>query len=571
MASSRPLTDDELRKLAENPFESDEESSAEIDDVIISDHDTEDDASSLGSNDESDDGNDDFSPDDGWFFGKRLCYKWSKVAPGSTRTRSHNIIVRLPGTKNEAKNVGSSDILSSWKLFVTEDMLEMILINTNIKISELKQKYGAPLPSFVKLLDMTELRAFIGLLYLSGVMKSNHENVQGLFANDGTGRDVFRATMNFQRFLFIMSCLRFDCAATRETRKANDKLAAIREYWDCFIINCRRYYTPGKNVTIDEMLVPFRGRCSFRMYMPKKPAKYGLKIQCLCDSRTSYLCDAFVYTGKQNITNKDLSIPTQDVLKLISTIQGTHRNITMDNWYVSIELCDQMKARGLTVLGTLKQNKPQIPVEFKSNRKRAVASTLFGHNKEKTICSYVPKKNRAVVLLSTMHQDQKIDEETNKPDMILNYNLTKGGVDTLDQLCANYSVSRRTRRWPMAIFSTILNVAGVNSAIVLQCNSKNDTSDATTRRNLLKDLGMALVKSHIERRDVRPLSRELRAVVIKLGGTPLPLNCFEVEPTRKARCSYCPRQKDTKTKNVCEKCRAHICPMHKHSVCENCL
>ena len=131
---------------------------------------------------------------------------------------------------------------------------------------------------------MIELRASIGLLYFSGIMKSNHKNVDGLFAN--------------QRFLFILSCLRCDRCATREARKVNDKLAAIRELWKFFTASCQKYYTPGQNFMIDEMLVPFRGRCRFRMYMPKKPAKFGLQIMCLCDSQTIYLCNAFVYTGK---------------------------------------------------------------------------------------------------------------------------------------------------------------------------------------------------------------------------------------------------------------------------------
>lgn len=113
---------------------------------------------------------------------------------------------------------------------------------------------------------------------------------------------------------------------------------------------------------------------------------------------------------------------------------------------MSIQLCEKLKDRKLTVLGTLKMNKPQIPPEFKPNRKRLVGSTVFGHMNNMTLCSYVPKRNRAVVLLSTMHDDQSVSKENNKPDMINDYNCNKGGVDSLDQLCAGYSVARRTRR-----------------------------------------------------------------------------------------------------------------------------
>ncbi|KAJ8957755.1 hypothetical protein NQ314_006512, partial [Rhamnusium bicolor] len=123
---------------------------------------------------------------------------------------------------------------------------------------------------------------------------------------------------------------------------------------------------------------------------------------------------------------------------------------------------------------TLKQNKLQIPQEFKPNKKRPVKSALSGHNQDMTICSYAPRKNRAVLLLSTMHQDQELSGENNIPDMIIDYNNTKAGVDALDQLYVNYSVSRRTRRWPMVIFYAILNITGVNARIILQCNKDID-------------------------------------------------------------------------------------------------
>ncbi|KAF2890809.1 hypothetical protein ILUMI_15364, partial [Ignelater luminosus] len=73
-----------------------------------------------------------------------------------------------------------------------------------------------------------------------------------------TGRQIFRATMSVSRFLFITACLAFDNQATRNERKTYDKLAAIRELWDLFITNGQLHYSPGENVTIDDILVPFR-------------------------------------------------------------------------------------------------------------------------------------------------------------------------------------------------------------------------------------------------------------------------------------------------------------------------
>lgn len=64
-----------------------------------------------------------------------------------------------------------------------------------------------------------------------------------------------------------------------------------------------------------------------------------------------------------------------------------------------------------------------------------------------------------------MYEDSAISPDTNKPEMIMDYNAAKGGVDTVDKICNTYSVNRRTRRWPVVIFFQSLNIWGINSQI----------------------------------------------------------------------------------------------------------
>ena len=54
--------------------------------------------------------------------------------------------------------------------------------------------------------------------------------------------------------------------------------------------------------------------------------------------------------------------------------------------------------------------------------------------------SYVPKKNKAVVPLSTMHHDEFIDEDDAKKrlEIIKFYNQTKIDVDLVEQMVQTY-------------------------------------------------------------------------------------------------------------------------------------
>nr|CAI5841236.1 unnamed protein product [Callosobruchus analis] len=77
-------------------------------------------------------------------------------------------------------------------------------------------------------------------------------------------------------------------------------------------------------------------------------------------------------------------------------------------------------------------------------------------------------------MLSTFHSGDYIDPELGelqKPEIVTFYNLTKGGVDVVDEMKSTYSVSRFCCRWPLRIFFTILDVAAINSNIVYKSNT----------------------------------------------------------------------------------------------------
>ena len=115
------------------------------------------------------------------------------------------------------------------------------------------------------------------------------------------------------------------------------------------------------------------------------------------------------------------------VLQLTSGLFNYHkkRSLTADNFFSSIPLADKLLENNISYVGTLRKNKKEIPNNFLPEGKKNVFSSIFGFNKEKTLVSYVPKVNKAVILLSTEHHDKKITENDCKPEIIIFYNKTK--------------------------------------------------------------------------------------------------------------------------------------------------
>ncbi|KAM3936782.1 LOW QUALITY PROTEIN: piggyBac transposable element-derived protein 4-like [Leptodactylus fuscus] len=280
--------------------------------------------------------------------------------------------------------------------------------------------------------------------------------------NCETGRHIFRATMCLERFHDISRVLRFDSKTDRMERRAKDKLAPIRNVWNQWVEILPKLYNSGENVTADEQLVAFRGRCPFRQYIPSKPAKYGIKIWTLCDSKSSYALNVQVYTGKAPDERPEKNQGMRVVLDLTHGLKG--QNVTCDNFFTSYQLGQMLKKKQLTMLGTMRKNKPELPQGILS--KREVDSSTFYFSGNTTVVSYV-RKTKQVILMSTMHHDNAVsDREDRKPDIILDYNATKGAVDTLDQVISTYTCKRKTNRWPMILFYNILDVSAYNAFVL---------------------------------------------------------------------------------------------------------
>ena len=174
--------------------------------------------------------------------------------------------------------------------------------------------------------------------------------------------------------------------------------------------------------------------------MPSKPGKYGLKIWVACDAQTSYAWNMQVYTGKPLNGQPEKNQGRRVVLEMTEGLRG--HTVTCDNFFTSYALGEELLKRRLTMVGTVRKNKPELPPALLATRERAKFSLEFVFTSTHALVSYCPKKRKQVVLMSTLHRDAAVRAtEDKKPQMILDYNQNKGGVDNLDKVLHFFHVS----------------------------------------------------------------------------------------------------------------------------------
>ena len=110
-------------------------------------------------------------------------------------------------------------------------------------------------------------------------------------------------------------------------------------------------------VTVDEMLASFRGRVSFRMYIPSKPDKYGLKIFMVNDARSQYALNAIPYLGKNSIQEvarpADINRGEYYTMELLNELRQAGRVVVCDSWFTSLHLAQTLRSYNMHLVSTL--------------------------------------------------------------------------------------------------------------------------------------------------------------------------------------------------------------------------
>ncbi|OQV20000.1 hypothetical protein BV898_06004 [Hypsibius exemplaris] len=117
--------------------------------------------------------------------------------------------------------------------------------------------------------------------------------------SNADGRSTYNAVMSRTRFVQINCSLRFDDKSMRADCLKKDRIPHIRELLDFWTPTLRLSFLPYENMTVDEQLFPFRGRCAHKQYIPTTPrGKFGLKMWFLACAVTCYCCNFEPYVGK---------------------------------------------------------------------------------------------------------------------------------------------------------------------------------------------------------------------------------------------------------------------------------
>lgn len=248
---------------------------------------------------------------------------------------------------------------------------------------------------------MDEMRGFLAVILNMGIIQL--KDLKDYWStHHTTNLSFFRSVFSRDRFFQIFGALYVgDPESTTKKGKIQPLLDRL-----CAAFNA--VHTPDRHIAIDESVISFKGRVSFRQYLKGKPHPWGMKAYVLSESKSGYLQGVCVYYGRETelIDRDDLGQTPRVVLTLVQGLHNKGYDLYVDRYYTSPLLATELQKVGITVTGTMQTNRKGVPTAVKRGRKEPVGTVHAFRSDDGTgdILVLTRMDKRKIVMLSTKHK-----------------------------------------------------------------------------------------------------------------------------------------------------------------------
>jgi Transposase IS4 len=223
-------------------------------------------------------------------------------------------------------------------------------------------------------------------------------------------------------------------------------------------------------------------------------------------------------------------------------------------------LLDELLSKGIRACGTVRKNRKNLPHDLLPS-----ASQLQEHEytyRQKGELGALVWKDRRLVFMLTTHTspaeiisiERKSGNEStiqrSVPKAVADYNQHKSGVDTIDQLHANYSIGRKSKKWWPRLIWWLIDMCIINAYSLYQQKQQVQISQLEFRERLMQELMQRY-----------PQERA------RTGRPPHTPNEYSQQPhwpahsDERADCTYCSNRVDSRTRSRirCDVCNVALC------------
>ncbi|CAF4700965.1 unnamed protein product [Rotaria sp. Silwood2] len=447
------------------------------------------------------------------------------------------------GISFHLSKIDENSSLDYFRLIFDNTLMEKIIEETNRYILFLMQQKSLS-EGRIKAIDtiVSEMFTFFALYMLMSHRKKSR--MKDYWSTDSLiSTPTFGSIMSRDRFLLLLRFLHFN---DNEYQPTNDKLYKIKPIINYLRERFGQLLVPYQNVCIDESLILWKDRLSFKQYIPSKRSRFGIKLYVLCDVNTEIILDFIVYTGA-----------TTDMERF----SDKGHNLFVDNLFTSVSLFEKLFERSTGACGTVRKDRLGLP-EFQA--KIGKGPQVYKNTDNMLALKWHDKND--VIILSTIHEPQMKNTERNsttiqKSVSVIDYNFNIHMIDKADTQISLVECLRKTVKWYRKLFFHMLDLSVFNSYVHNKVNTVKKRKCVDYRLQLIHEVlqTYTVAKPTIGRPTLTDLST-------RLTDRQFPSLVPETtnRQTRQRKCVVCAHtsripRKRTDSRYMCKDCDVALC------------
>ncbi|KRZ00135.1 PiggyBac transposable element-derived protein 3, partial [Trichinella pseudospiralis] len=147
--------------------------------------------------------------------------------------------------------------------------------------------------------------------------------------------------------------------------------------------------TPGELQSVDEHIIPCKGRCKMKYYNPRKPDKWGLKVIARC-GRNGFVHDFWMCDGMAPKVENSIGFFAADVVMKLCETLPKHKGykVFFDKYFAFLELQEALLRDGIHSVATIRSNRLRGCPVMPSNelKRKGRGATDFCCTRDNKLC-----------------------------------------------------------------------------------------------------------------------------------------------------------------------------------------
>ena len=401
--------------------------------------------------------------------------EWEKKQPTSLRYP----YTLTPGPSSQLG--GSTSSLDLFCCYFTDRIWDLLVTETNRYASQASSTSAHARPWHDT--TVVEMMAFIGIMIIMGIVQLPRlemywQQSHPLLTTPGVSSIM--SLVRFEQLFRFLHLANIDIQVPAG-QPGYDRLYKVRGLLDIVTPLFESEYSLHEQVSIDEAMIPFKGRLSFKQYMKDKPIKWGIKVFTLSDATNGYVYRIQIYTGKNMDETPAVGLCSKVVLDLMNGLEDDGYQLYTDNYYTSPQLYLTLYKKGINACGTARPNRKEFPHDLVHRKGERFERGFYDYRSNGPLLAAFWVDRRFIYFISTLHsalpssgavttimrrEGDGTQIAVQCPPLLPDYQAFMRGVDRGDQMIGFYNVGRRSKKWWKRVFSHILECCILNAYIL---------------------------------------------------------------------------------------------------------